>query len=140
MEQGGTDEAFVASKKFELAVDEREKLFFEWRFAETLIVTNGGYGVINLFLEEKECNVFFGSEVIEDRAFRDARFARDGFRSRGVEAFGLEKSESRFDYAVTNDLFALGALTRLGRLGDFCLRRLFPRRFCRGPGSHDRNS
>jgi len=110
VEQRSTDKAFVRSKKLELAVYKFEELFFQRCFTKPWIVTDGSDGMIDFFLEEKESNVFFGSEVVEDGSFGDTGFSCDRFRRGWVKSFGLEESEGCLDDPVTDRLFALRPL------------------------------
>src|SRR6185295_8573118 len=111
MKESCTDKALVGSKKLKLAVHEFEQLFFQWGFTKAWIVSNGSNRMIDFFLEEKESDVFFGSEVVEDGAFGDTGSSGDGFGGGCVKSFGLEESESCFDDTVTDRLFALRPLT-----------------------------
>lgn len=107
----GADESFVWSEIFELTVDEGKKLFFEWRFPQTGIIADRRDRVIDFFFEERKSDILLGSEVIENSALRDAGSTRNGFGSRGIEAFGLEEVEGRLYDAFANRLLVLRAFS-----------------------------
>ena len=107
MDECRADESFVWSEIFELTVDQRKKLLFEWRFTQAGIITDRGDGVINFFFKERKSDVFLGSEVIEDSAFSDAGFTRNCFGGGGIEAFGLEEVEGRLYDAFANRFLVL---------------------------------
>ena len=92
MKESRTDKAFVGSKKLKLAVHEFEKLFFQWGFTKAWIVSNSSDSMIDFFLEEKESDVFFGSEVVEDGAFGDTGSSCYCFGGGCVKSFDLEES------------------------------------------------
>jgi hypothetical protein len=126
MKESCTDKTFVGSKKLKLAVHEFKKLFFQRGFTKAWIVSNGSNRMIDFFLEEKESDVFFGSEVVEDGAFGDTGPSCDRFCGGCVKSFGLEKSESCFDDTVTDRLFVLRPFTRFTGFADLCVGSSLP--------------
>ena len=108
----GADEAFVRREIFQLTVDQREEFFFERRFSQARVVPNRRDCVVDFFFEERQRDIFFGSKVIEDRAFSDAGFAGDGFGRGGVEALCLKQSQRRFDDATLDRVLVLRTFTR----------------------------
>ena len=58
--------------------------------------------MVDFLLEEVEGDVLLGPEVVEDRAFRDPRFPRDGLGRRRVEALRLKQGQRRRHDALLN--------------------------------------
>src|SRR2546423_11914575 len=118
MKESRANELFVWSKKLKLAVHERKELFLKRRFPQTGIVADSRHGLINFLLEEIECNVFLGPEIVEDSAFGDSRFARNLFGSRCVEAFCLKQIQGGGDDTFSDRLLGLRTSTGRTRVKD----------------------
>ena len=98
MNEGRADELFIRGQKLELAMHEREELFFEGCLAQTGIFADGSNGLIHFLLEEMQGDVFLGPEIIKDGAFGNPRLARNGLGCRSVKAPGLkERQRGRHD-------------------------------------------
>src|SRR6266849_796346 len=125
MNEGGADETFVRGEKLELAVHEGEELFFQGCLSQAGIVANGSNSLVHLLLEEMECDIFLGLEIVEDRAFGDRSLARNCLGRGGVKAFGLKERQR----GCHNSLPNRGLVLRAPPRGTRCCRAASPLRF-----------
>ena len=91
MNEGRADETFVWSEILELAVHKREELFFDRRLSQTRVIADGSNSLVHFLLEEMQCDVFLGPEIVEDSAFGDTGLAGNCFGGGGVKALGLKE-------------------------------------------------
>lgn len=92
MNKGSADKTFMRREKFKLAMYKGEKFFFERCFPKSGVRPDRVYCLVHFLLEKVQRDLLFGFEVIKDRTLSDARFARNRFGGRGVEAFCLKEA------------------------------------------------